>query len=65
MFYPMPWPHSIPPDLRRRLDAVLSHRTRGAAEIWGEVRDWLEAHQVEVPEGLPFDRPEETAQRDQ
>jgi hypothetical protein len=61
----MPWPYTIPPDLRTLLDQVLSKRNVGAAEVWGEVRDWLEAHGVEMPDDLPFDRPEETAQRDQ
>jgi hypothetical protein len=35
------WPHSIPAGLRRRIDSVLGQRSHGAAEIWGEIRDWL------------------------
>ncbi|WP_281243838.1 hypothetical protein [Tranquillimonas alkanivorans] len=27
-------------------------RSHGPAEVWGEVRDWLEAKGVEMPEGL-------------
>ena len=49
------WPHSVPPDLRPKLEAVLSFRSHGAAEIWGEVRDWLVAHGVECPDRLPED----------
>lgn len=51
----MSWPHSIPADLRPRLDEVLSFRNRGAPEVWGAVRDWLELHGVEIPDGF---RPE-------
>jgi hypothetical protein len=61
----MPWPFSIPADLRRRLDAVLSQRHHGAPEIWGEIRDWLEIKGVQVPEGIETEKPVETAQRDQ
>ena len=48
----MPWPSNIPADLRHRLDAVLSLRSCGAAEVWGEVRDWLIKHGVEGPDRL-------------
>lgn len=65
MFPPMPWPHSIPADLRPLLDAVLSKRNCGPAEIWGEVRDWLEAHHVEMPPDIAQERGIEGAQRDQ
>lgn len=51
----MPWPNTIPADLRPRLDAALSRRSVGAAELWGEVRDWLIKHGVEAPERLPED----------
>jgi hypothetical protein len=61
----MPWPQTVPPDLRPRLEDVLGQRSHGPAEIWGEIRDWLVKHGVEAPGGLPFDRPGETAQRDQ
>jgi hypothetical protein len=61
----MPWPQTVPPDLRARLEDVLGQRSHGAAEIWGEIRDWLVKHGVEPPDGLPLDRPGETAQRDQ
>lgn len=60
---PMSWPQSIPPDLRRALEGVLSTRSHGPAEIWGEVRDWLEKHGVEAPERLPEDPPYENAKR--
>lgn len=62
----MPWPHTIPAGLRHRLDAVLSQRSFGPAEIWGEVRDWLVENGVEMPDHIkPEPPPGETAQRDQ
>jgi hypothetical protein len=61
-----PWPHSMPAGLRRRLDRVLGLRNFGSAEIWGEVRGWLEENSVEMPEGIEVERaPEGGAQRDQ
>lgn len=59
------WPHTIPVDLRPRLEAVLGQRSFGPAELWGEVRDWLEKHQVEMPDGITIAAPIEGAQRDQ
>ena len=50
----MQWPNDIRPDLRRRLECVLGHRSFGPADIWGEVRDWLILHKVE-PVALPED----------
>jgi hypothetical protein len=47
----MPWPYSIPAGLRRRIDSVLGQRSHGAAEIWGDVRDWLEENSVEMRTG--------------
>lgn len=49
------WPLTIPPDLRRRLENVTGYRQFGPQDLWGEIRDWLEMHGVEVPEGLPED----------
>lgn len=60
-----PWPHRIPAGLRRRLESVLSQRSHGPAEIWGEVRDWLEAQGVEKPDHIHPETSEGTAQRDQ
>lgn len=57
----MPWPHSIPTDLRPLIDGALSKRNCRAAEIWGEVRDWLEAHGVKVPEGNSVEQPPESS----
>ena len=59
MCYParMTWPHTIPADLRRRLDAVLSLRSVAAPEVWGEIRDWLVKHGVEAPGALPEEPP--------
>jgi hypothetical protein len=48
----MAWPYSIRAGLRRRIDSVLGQRSHGAAEIWGEVRDWLEENGVEMPQGI-------------
>lgn len=32
---PNPWPNDILPDLRKRLDRVLSYHWWGAADLWG------------------------------
>lgn len=61
----MSWPQTIPADLRPRLAEVLSFRNCGPAEVWGAVRDWLEANGVEMPEGIKAEQSEGTAQRDQ
>lgn len=61
----MSWPYSIPTDLRFRLEQELSKRNVGAPEVWGEVRDWLDANDVEVPERDNVAPPIEGAQRDQ
>lgn len=49
----MPWPSSIPPDLRKRLDRVRSYRDVETADLWTEIREWLIEHEVEAPERLP------------
>lgn len=49
------WPQTIPPDLRSKLENVMGYRSFGPQDVWGELRDWLELHQVEVPERLPID----------
>ena len=61
----MNWPYTIPADLRPRLEDVLGQRNVGAAEIWGEVRDWLEAHGVDTPQGMAVVPPVSGPQRDQ
>lgn len=48
------WPNSIPPDLRKGLESVLGMRSFGAADLWGPIKEWLDAHDVPVP----GDRPE-------
>ncbi len=56
----------MPAGLRHRLDAVLSQRSFGPAEVWGEIRDWLVENGVEMPDHIkPEPPPGETAQRDQ
>lgn len=35
----------------------MSMRGCAAADIWGEVRDWLVKHHVEPPAALPEDEP--------
>lgn len=58
------WTYNVPPDLHPRLEAVLTHRSLGAAEVWGEVRDWLAEHNVPVPDGLRLDpEPDTSPQR--
>lgn len=49
----MPWPSSIPADLRRILDGTLAQRGVNAAQVWGDLRDWLIKHQVEPPAEIP------------
>jgi hypothetical protein len=50
------WPQTIPPDLRRKLENVMGYRSFGPQDVWGELREWLEKHRVEVPEALPVDQ---------
>ncbi len=33
----------------------MGYRSFGPQDVWSELREWLEQHQVEVPEGLPVD----------
>lgn len=62
----MSWPYSSPAGLRRRIDTVLGQCSHGAAEIWGEIRDWLVERGVEMPDTIEVERPPEGgAQRDQ
>lgn len=62
----MSWPHSIPAGLRKRFDSVLGLRNHGAAEIWGEIRNWQEEHGVEKPDSVQVEAPSEgSAQWDQ
>ena len=51
------WPQTVPADLRPRLEEVLSYRSHGAAEVWGAVREWLVAHEVDAPDLPPDDLP--------
>lgn len=51
MFPCMPWPKTVPDDLRRKLEAVLGYRNRPAPQdAWGAVLEWLEESDVEAPE---------------
>jgi hypothetical protein len=55
-FSSMPWPKTVPDDLRRRLEAVLGYRNRPAPQdVWGAVVEWLESEKVE-PTERPVDR---------
>lgn len=56
---------NTPASLRPRLDEVLSFRNHGAPEVWGAVRDWLQANGVEMPDAITAALPTEGAQRDQ
>lgn len=52
MFRCMPWPKTVPDDLRRKLEAVLGYRNRPAPQdVWGAVLEWLETNQVQSPVG--------------
>lgn len=50
----MPWPKSLPEDLRCRLESVMGYRRYGPAEVWDAVREWLEAEGVEPPLNDPL-----------
>lgn len=51
---PMSWPSNIPHDLRLKLEELDRSRWQPKpADIWGVVKEWLESHQVDVPEDLP------------
>lgn len=54
---PPQWPNECPPDLRPRLEEVLSMRSHGPAEIWGVVKDWLVANRAEAPDMKPTPNP--------
>lgn len=51
------WPNDLPPDLRKRLARALAMRSCGPADIWGEIKEWLEAHQIERPDSVPHHVP--------
>lgn len=54
----MPWPKSLPDDLRRHLEGVMGYRRFGPAEVWDAVREWLEEQGVEPPSQPPSNDPE-------
>jgi hypothetical protein len=50
----MPWPSTIPHDLRVLLQALGQHRDLATdADRWGAIKEWLESHNVPAPNGLP------------
>lgn len=52
-FANMPWPKTVPEDLRRKLEAVLGYRNRPMPQdLWGAVLEWLEAEGVTVPSDI-------------
>lgn len=53
----MPWPRSIPEDLRRRLEGVMGYRSFGPAEIWDTLREWLESEGIDPPFKPPLKPP--------
>lgn len=61
----MPWPHTIPADLRRMIENALGRRSVGSPEIWGEVRDWLIKHGVEAPDHPLPEEPKDDRFQDQ
>lgn len=49
------WPHNIPHDLDTALDELDRWRATPAnSDLWAVLRDWLEWHSVEAPDGLPM-----------
>jgi len=40
------WPEHVPRDLELRLIDALSYNSCTQADIWDEVKDWLEEHRV-------------------
>ena len=44
------WLQTIPLDLRGKLESVTGYRSFGPKDLWGEIREWLELHGVEVPQ---------------
>ena len=54
----MPWPKSLPDDLRHRLESVMGYRCFGPSEVWDAVREWLEAEGVEPPLKGPLNDPD-------
>lgn len=46
------WSYTCPDDFRARMDGVLSMRAKGSADVWIEVVDWLNKHDVQVPDHL-------------
>lgn len=53
----MSWPHTIPADLRRRLESVMGFRSFGPTDVWAELCDWMIEHGVPAPEKLPVGTP--------
>ena len=47
----MTWPHTPPDDLRYALEAVLSFRSKGPADLYAVFRDWAERHGLDPPDG--------------
>jgi hypothetical protein len=49
-FHGMPWPKTVPDDLRRKLEAVLGYRNRPEPQdVWGAVLEWLESKGIAMP----------------
>lgn len=49
------WTYTPPEGFRPKMERLLSQRYHGPAEIWAEVRDWLEANGVERPEHVTIE----------
>ncbi|WP_170425682.1 hypothetical protein [Ruegeria arenilitoris] len=50
------WPRTIPFDLKKRLETQQQYRSLPSLQSqWTEIREWLEKHGVEAPEGLPVE----------
>ncbi|GAB5438252.1 hypothetical protein [Falsiruegeria mediterranea] len=45
------WPSTIPFDLRNRIDGLAERRGNMlSADVWTEIREWLERHGVDAPD---------------
>lgn len=54
------WTYTVPPDLRPHLEAALSARRHGAAEVWAAIVEWMVEHDMPVPDSVRLTaRPED------
>ena len=52
------WPHTIPFDLKLKLEELAGRRySESNQDRWAAIKEWLEKHSVEAPERLPTEPP--------